>query len=179
MFDVQTIETSSLGDRSYLIDDGEVAVVIAPQRDIDRVLDLVARRGVRVTHVLETHVHNDYVSGGLVLSEVSGAAYVVPAHSHVDFDHVSVADGDVLTTGDIVIGALHTPGHTHHHTSYSLSDTDGRVQAVFTGGSMLYGSTGRTDLVGPADTDATSAIARCLPASSRSSCSSRLAFFSR
>ena len=51
MFDVQTIETSSLGDRSYLVDDGEVAVVIDPQRDIDRVLDLVARRGVRITHV--------------------------------------------------------------------------------------------------------------------------------
>ncbi len=154
MFDIITIETTSLGDRSYLATDGRVAVVVDPQRDIDRIQDLIARLGVRLTHVLETHVHNDYVSGGLVLSEVSGAAYVVPADSHVDFDHVSVADGDVLTTGDIVIEALHTPGHTHHHTSYTLADTGGRVQAVFTGGSMLYGSTGRTDLVGPDDTDA-------------------------
>ncbi len=154
MFDIVTIETTSLGDRSYLATDGRVAVVVDPQRDIDRVQDLISRLGVRLTHVLETHVHNDYVSGGLVLSQVTGAAYVVPAHSDVDFDHVSVADGDILTTGDIQIGALHTPGHTHHHTSYSLADTTGAIQAVFTGGSMLYGSTGRTDLVGPDDTDA-------------------------
>lgn len=153
MIDIVTIETTSLGDRSYLATDGQVAVVIDPQRDIDRVQDLIARLGVRLTHVVETHVHNDYVSGGLVLSQVTGAAYVVPAHSHVDFDHVSVSDGDTLTTGDLRIGAVHTPGHTHHHTSYTVADPSGRIEAVFTGGSMLYGSTGRTDLVGPGDTD--------------------------
>ncbi len=127
--------------------------MVDPQRDIDRIQDLIARLGVPLTHVLETHVHNDYVSGGLVLSEVTGAAYVVPADSHVDFEHVSVADGDSLATGDIRIRALHTPGHTHHHTSYTLADASGRIEAVFTGGSMLYGSTGRTDLVGPGDTE--------------------------
>ena len=153
MFDIVTIETTSLGDRSYLATDGRVAVVIDPQRDIDRIQDLIARLRVRLTHVLETHVHNDYVSGGLVLSQVTGAAYVVPAHSHVDFDHAGVSDGDLLTTGDMRIGAVHTPGHTHHHTSYTLADADGQIRAVFTGGSMLYGSTGRTDLVGPGDTD--------------------------
>ena len=86
MFDVQTIETAGLGDRSYLVDDGEVAVVIDPQRDIDRVLDLVARRGVRVTHVVETHVHNDYVTGGPELARRTGAAYVLPSGSDVEFD---------------------------------------------------------------------------------------------
>jgi hydroxyacylglutathione hydrolase len=153
MFDIVTIETTSLGDRSYLATDGRVAVVVDPQRDIDRIQDLIDRLGVRLTHVLETHVHNDYVSGGLELSRVTGAAYVLPSHSHVDFPHVSVADGDTLTSGDLRIGALHTPGHTHHHTSYSLADPTGRIEAVFTGGSMLYGSTGRTDLVGPDATD--------------------------
>ncbi|MEP6979597.1 MAG: MBL fold metallo-hydrolase [Nakamurella sp.] len=153
MFDIVTIETTSLGDRSYLITDGRVAVVVDPQRDIDRIQDLIERLGVRLTHVLETHVHNDYVSGGLVLSQVTGAAYVVPAHSDVDFDHTSVSDGDSLATGEMRIQAMLTPGHTHHHTSYSLADSDGAVQAVFTGGSMLYGSTGRTDLVGPDHTD--------------------------
>ncbi|MDP9430440.1 MAG: MBL fold metallo-hydrolase, partial [Actinomycetota bacterium] len=59
---IHTIETSSLGDRSYLATDGQVAVVVDPQRDIDRVLDLVEQRGLRLTHVLETHVHNDYVT---------------------------------------------------------------------------------------------------------------------
>ena len=60
-----TVETSSLGDRSYLVHDGEVAVVVDPQRDIDRILELAAEHGVRIAVVLETHVHNDYVSGGL------------------------------------------------------------------------------------------------------------------
>ncbi|GAA4301625.1 MBL fold metallo-hydrolase [Blastococcus sp. MG754426] len=155
MFDVQTIETSSLGDRSYLIDDGEVAVVIDPQRDIDRVLDLVARRGVRVTHVLETHVHNDYVTGGPELARETGAAYVLPSGSDAELDHVAVSDGEVIAAGRLRLTALHTPGHTHHHVSYALADGDGDgdVQAVFTGGSMLYGATGRTDLVSPEVTD--------------------------
>ena len=144
---IETIETSSLGDRSYLADDGEVAVVVDPQRDIDRVLDLVEARGLRVTHVLETHVHNDYVTGGLELAQLTGAAYVLPAGSDVAFDHVSVGDGEVLAVGTMRLRVLHTLGHTHHHVSYVLSDTDdacaeAQVRAVFTGGSMLYGSTG-------------------------------------
>lgn len=150
---IETIETSSLGDRSYLATDGEVAVVVDPQRDIDRFLDLVEQFGVRVTHVLETHVHNDYVTGGLELAQRTAAAYVLPKGSDVEFDHVSVGDGDVLEAGAMRLRVLHTPGHTHHHVSYSLSDTDGQIRAVFTGGSMLYGSTGRTDLISPEATD--------------------------
>ena len=68
-----TIETPGLGDRSYLAHDGEVAIVIDPQRDIDRVLALAASAGVRITHVAETHIHNDYVSGGLDLARRTGA----------------------------------------------------------------------------------------------------------
>ncbi|WP_089338570.1 MBL fold metallo-hydrolase [Blastococcus mobilis] len=153
MFDVQTIETSSLGDRSYLVDDGEVAVVVDPQRDIDRVVDLVAGRGVRISHVLETHVHNDYVTGGPELARRAGAAYVLPSGSGVEVDHVAVSDGDVIEAGRMRLRVVHTPGHTHHHVSYALAGSDGTVQAVFTGGSMLYGATGRTDLVSPEATD--------------------------
>ncbi|MDP2772155.1 MAG: MBL fold metallo-hydrolase, partial [Nocardioides sp.] len=58
---VLPIETPSLGDRSYLVHDGEVAFVVDPQRDIDRVLDLLDKQEVRLTHVFETHIHNDYV----------------------------------------------------------------------------------------------------------------------
>ena len=153
MFDMQTIETSSLGDRSYLVDDGEVAIVIDPQRDIDRVLDLVAGRDVRITHVLETHVHNDYVTGGPELARQAGAAYVLPSGSDAEVDHIAVSDGEVVEAGRMRLKVLHTPGHTHHHVSYALADGDGDVQAVFTGGSMLYGATGRTDLVSPEATD--------------------------
>uniref|UniRef100_UPI0030C74531 MBL fold metallo-hydrolase n=1 Tax=Saccharopolyspora rectivirgula TaxID=28042 RepID=UPI0030C74531 len=72
---VEVIETSSLGDRSYLATDGEVAVVVDPQRDVDRVLAAAGRLGVRIALVLETHLHNDYVSGGLELSRLTGAEY--------------------------------------------------------------------------------------------------------
>lgn len=153
MFEIDTIETSSLGDRSYLASDGEVAVVVDPQRDIDRVLPLVEDRGVRVSHVLETHVHNDYVTGGLELARRTGAEYVLGAGSGVSFEHLPVADGEVLRAGSMRLRALHTPGHTHHHVSYALENSEGEVEAVFTGGSMLFGATGRTDLVSPADTD--------------------------
>ncbi len=149
MLEIHTIETTSLGDRSYLAHDGTTAVVVDPQRDIDRVLDLAGRLGVTITHVVETHVHNDYVTGGLDLARRTGAQYLVPADSGVTYEHVRAGDGDVAESGEMRIRVLHTPGHTHHHVSYVLETKDGDVRAVFTGGSMLYGSTGRTDLVGP------------------------------
>ncbi|WP_149361053.1 MBL fold metallo-hydrolase [Lolliginicoccus suaedae] len=145
---ITTIETSSLGDRSYLIDDGAVAAVIDPQRDIDRALAAAGERGVTITHVLETHIHNDYVTGGLELSRVTGAEYVVSALDTVGYPHRPVHDGDIIETGHLRFRAMHTPGHTHHHLSYVLLDATGSPTAVFTGGSMLYGSTGRTDLLG-------------------------------
>ena len=72
MHDVVTIETAGLGDRSYLVHDGEHAAVIDPQRDIDRVLAVAEAAAVRITHVLETHIHNDYVTGGLALARSDG-----------------------------------------------------------------------------------------------------------
>jgi glyoxylase-like metal-dependent hydrolase (beta-lactamase superfamily II) len=130
-------------------------VVIDPQRDIDRVLALAAAQRVRITHVLETHVHNDYVTGGLELAAQTGAAYLLPAGSGAEFHYTAVADGDVVEAWRLRVRVLHTPGHTHHHASYALSeagDNTGGERAVFTGGSMLYGATGRTDLVSPDDT---------------------------
>ena len=78
---------------------------------------------------------------------------MVPAGDTVAYDRVPAADGDVLEAGPMRFRVMHTPGHTHHHVSYVLTDADGTVQAVFTGGSMLYGSTGRTDLLGAEHTD--------------------------
>ncbi len=152
MIEVTGIDTPALGDRSYLATDGRVAMVVDPQRDIDRVLAAAASRGVRITHVLETHIHNDYVSGGLALARVTGAAYHVNAADAVTFDRVPVRDGDLLGVGDaMTVRVLATPGHTFTHLSYVLEDAAaGRVAAVFTGGSLLYGSTGRPDLLGPA-----------------------------
>ena len=77
------LETASLGDRSYLAHDGEVAFVVDPQRDTDRVLDLADEAGVRITDVFETHIHNDYVTGGLALAREVGARVVqMPSAEH-------------------------------------------------------------------------------------------------
>ena len=152
--DVSIIETSGLGDRSYLISHGGVAVVIDPQRDIDRILSLSDERGVSITHVLETHIHNDYVTGGLELARRLGAEYVVPAGDEVNYERRAIADGDVIDAGPVQLQVMHTPGHTHHHVSYVLRDTTGTVVGVFTGGSMLHGTTGRTDLLGEDHTQA-------------------------
>ena len=149
MIEIIPIETPSLGDRSYLATDGTVAVVIDPQRDFDRVLSVAAERGVRITHVAETHIHNDYVTGGLALARAAGAGYLVNADDSVAFDRTPVRDGDVITTGDLRLRVIHTPGHTFTHLSYAVEDaTTGEPAGVFTGGSLLFGSTGRPDLLG-------------------------------
>jgi glyoxylase-like metal-dependent hydrolase (beta-lactamase superfamily II)/rhodanese-related sulfurtransferase len=153
MITVHPIDTPGLGDRTYLAHDGEVALVVDPQRDFDRVLAMADAAGVRITHVVETHIHNDYVTGGLELARQVGAEYLLNADDPVSFERTGVRDGDVVAVGDrMLVRVLHTPGHTHTHMSYAL-ESDGDVVAVFTGGSLLYGSTGRPDLLGPAHTD--------------------------
>lgn len=154
---VLTVETKALGDRSYVVIAGDVAAVVDPQRDIDRVLAVLDGRGARVTHVFETHLHNDYVTGGLELAVRTGAIYVLPAGDQVAFDHQGASEGDEFALGDrVVIRALHTPGHTPHHLSYVIVE-DGAPLAVCTGGSMLYGTVGRTDLISD---DVTEALTR-------------------
>lgn len=144
--EVVTIETPGLGDRSYLIHDGSSALVIDPQRDIDRVLHLAEDLQVRLTHVLETHLHNDYVTGGLALAKETGARYVVPAGDRVEFERTPVGDGAELSAGSLTLVARHTPGHTPNHMAYIVR-AGGHTVAVFTGGSMLFGAVGRTDLI--------------------------------
>ncbi len=149
MIEIVTIETPSLGDRSYIAHDGSKAIVVDPQRDIDRVLDVLHARGLDVTHVVETHVHNDYVTGGYALATMLDAEYCLNADDEVRFERVGLADGDELTSGAMRVRALLTPGHTPTHLSYVLLDADGAHLGVFTGGSMLFGTVGRTDLIGP------------------------------
>jgi hydroxyacylglutathione hydrolase len=150
--EIAAIDTPALGDRSYLVHDENVALVIDPQRDIDRVLSLAEARKVRITHVFETHLHNDYVTGGLALSRATGAAYHVNAADQVAFGRVPVTEGDLIELAPALrVRVLCTPGHTFTHLCYVL-EAAGRPRAVFTGGSLLFGSTGRPDLLGSAHT---------------------------
>ena len=102
--------------------------------------------------MFETHIHNDYVSGGLALARATGAAYHVNAADEVAFDRIGVTDGGAIEVADSMrVRVIATPGHTFTHLSCALEHTTtGRVAAVFTGGSLLHGSTGRPDLLGPA-----------------------------
>jgi glyoxylase-like metal-dependent hydrolase (beta-lactamase superfamily II)/rhodanese-related sulfurtransferase len=153
MQEIVTIETAGLGDRSYLAHDGTAAAVVDPQRDIDRVLRAAENAGVQITHVLETHIHNDYVTGGLALAQATGAVYVVAAAEEVGFSRTPARDGEDFGAGGLVLRAVATPGHTPGHLSYVLREGDAAPAAVFTGGSMLFGAVGRTDLISAAETD--------------------------
>lgn len=144
--EVIVIDTPQLGDRSYLVHDGQTGLLIDVQRDIDRVESTVQRAGVEVTHVAETHIHNDYLTGGYLYAQKYGAQYLVNAANEVHFERTPIVDGQTIQVGRLSVRAVATPGHTHHHLSYVVDHRD--EQAVFSGGSVLYGSVGRTDLLG-------------------------------
>jgi glyoxylase-like metal-dependent hydrolase (beta-lactamase superfamily II)/rhodanese-related sulfurtransferase len=147
MVHVEVIATDELGDRSYIAHDGQTAVVIDPQRDIDRVEAVLQEHSLTCAVVVETHIHNDYVTGGYVLASQKGARYVLSAADTVSFEHLAVNDGDTLQAGSMTISVVATPGHTDTHLAYVIRDESQDPPALFTGGSLLFGSVGRTDLV--------------------------------
>jgi hydroxyacylglutathione hydrolase len=154
---IEIVETPCLGNRSYVVIDGSTAVVVDPPRDIDRIEDVVRVHDAKVDLVLETHRHADYVSGGLELARRNRASYVVPpGEPQPMFGYAPATDGAIFGAGSIGVRTLSTPGHTPHHVSYVIEDA-GRPVAVCTGGSLLHGSVGRTDLYGA---DQTWALAR-------------------
>ncbi|MCU1488792.1 MAG: hypothetical protein JWM85_197 [Acidimicrobiaceae bacterium] len=145
--EVVTLSTPELGDRSYLVHDGHHALVVDPQRDLDEILSFATAARLSITHVAETHVHNDYLSGGLELARRAGAAYLVAAAEEVGFDRTPVRPGDRIEIGSFSVEAVATPGHTTHHLAYVVRDEHEPV-AVLSGGSLLFDSVGRTDLSG-------------------------------
>lgn len=146
--EIINVDTPTLGDRGYIAHDGKTALVVDPQRDIDRVEQVLADHSLELGAVVETHMHNDYVSGGLVLAKKYQAKYITSADDAVSFDRVAARDLEEFSIGNFGIKALHTPGHTFTHLSYILVDQQGKSIGIFTGGSLLHGSTGRPDLLG-------------------------------
>ena len=143
---VVTLETPELGDRSYLVHDGKEGFVLDPQRDIERVLEAAKEAGVEIRGVAETHIHNDYVTGGYELATQLQVPYYVNEADEVSFERSGVKDGSVLSIGSLSVEVVATPGHTRNHLSYVV--TDGSTEGVvLSGGSMLFGSVGRTDLI--------------------------------
>ena len=147
--DLEVFITEGLGDASYLIASDGQAALVDPQRDAWRFLAVAEQRGWRVARVLETHVHNDYVSGAHEIRAATGAEIVAPARGGYTFDHRPADEGDEVRVGDMRVIARGTPGHTPEHLSWEVAGSvDGAPLAVFSGGSLLVGSAGRTDLLG-------------------------------
>ncbi|MET9336608.1 MBL fold metallo-hydrolase [Nonomuraea sp. NPDC003804] len=147
--EITSFRTPGLGDQTYLLSHEGRGVLVDPQRDIDRFLRAATERDVELRFVLETHLHNDYVSGAEQAALRTGAELVLPAaaaaaYRHTPAFHLEDIDGG---TG-LTIRPVHTPGHTPEHTSY-LVLVDGEPVAVFSGGSLLVASAGRPDLLGP------------------------------
>ncbi|MFI8100328.1 rhodanese-like domain-containing protein [Streptomyces sp. NPDC086023] len=157
MSQIEIMTTASLGDTSYLLVSGDEAAVVDPQRDSWEMLDACAARGVRIRYALETHVHNDYLSGALEVRAATGATIAGPARAPYAFEHLGLAEDDEIRVGDVTVRAMETPGHTAEHTAYLVyEDRDGAgpaPSAVFTGGSLLVGAAGRTDLSGASHTE--------------------------
>src|SRR6266508_2441934 len=152
--DLDVVVTAGLGDNSYLLVSGGEALAVDPQRDAWRLHQAADQRGATIRAILETHVHNDYVSGAHEIRAATGAQIIAPAKGRYEFPHRPVDDGDELLLGDLRLVAMATPGHTYEHIAYLVYEGDATgPAAVFTGGSLLVGSAGRPDLLGAEHTD--------------------------
>jgi hydroxyacylglutathione hydrolase len=147
--DLVSFRTPGLGDQTYLLTHEGKGVLVDPQRDIDRFLDAAAQRDVELRFVLETHLHNDYVSGGEQAALRTGAELVLPAAAAAAYPHTPAFHLEDIKADGLTLRPIHTPGHTPEHTSY-LVLIDGEPVAVFSGGSLLVASAGRPDLLGTA-----------------------------
>jgi hydroxyacylglutathione hydrolase len=149
---IEPFAISGLGHQSSLIadDDAGVAAVVDPRRDVDVYLEAARDLKLRITHVVETHLHNDYVSGARDLADLTGATHVIGVGAALRYEHQGLADGSRFDVGALRFEVLDTPGHTPEHVSYTVSDTTRADEPVlvFSGGSMLVGAVGRTDLLG-------------------------------
>ena len=148
--DIETFLTPGLGDATYLVASEGEAALVDPQRDAERFIEAADRWGWRITHVLETHVHNDYVSGARQVHEQTGALIVAPAAGAYRFPWHAADEGDAVRIGNLSLVGMATPGHTPEHIAWQIVQSGSTVPAaVLTGGSLLVGSAGRPDLLGP------------------------------
>jgi glyoxylase-like metal-dependent hydrolase (beta-lactamase superfamily II)/rhodanese-related sulfurtransferase len=138
-----------LAHASYLIGDGGEAVVVDPSRDIEMYLDEAAVQGLRITWVLETHLHADFVSGHRELAARTGATIGIGARAEAGFPHRALRDGDQIMIGGTRIVALETPGHTPESLSFAVFEraADPQPVGVLTGDTLFVGDVGRVDIL--------------------------------
>lgn len=149
---LQQFFIDGLGCASYLVgcESASVAAVIDPDRDIQKYLDAAQARQLHITHIFETHLHADHVSGNSDLSEQTGADIYVHEAANAEFPHTTLGDGDVIPLGNVRLQVVHTPGHTPESITLLVADTT-RSDApwmALTGDTLFVGDVGRPDLVG-------------------------------
>jgi hydroxyacylglutathione hydrolase len=146
--EIVSVVNDGLGHSSHVVGLGDgTSLVIDPARLPDRQRRLVAERGWRIAWSADTHSHADYISGSPELA-VEGAVFLAPARARLEHAHRGVEAGEELEVADgLVLRAIATPGHTPEHLAYLLVD-DGAPVALFSGGSLMVGTVGRTDLLG-------------------------------
>ncbi len=153
----ECIQTDGIAELSYLVGDDSagVAAVFDPRPDVDCYLELARKKQVSITHIFETHIHADLVSGARELCARVETAKIFVSHeggARYGFDHEKIGDGDTFELGSVSITVRHTPGHTPEHVAYILSEKE-RPDApwgVLTGDSLFVSSAGRPDLLGSA-----------------------------
>jgi len=141
-----------LGCASYIVgcEAEGVAAVIDPDRNVQKYLDAAADRGLKITHIIETHLHADHVSGNTDLASRTGADIYLHEASGAEFEHKSLHDGDILPLGNIRLKVVHTPGHTPESITLLIADTTRAEEPwlALTGDTLFVGDIGRPDLVG-------------------------------
>ena len=139
-----------LAHASYLVGSEGVAAVIDPQRDVDLYIETAKEKGLRIEHIVETHLHADFVSGHHELAERTGARIYLGEGSGASFPHTAVKDGDSIQFGNCRFDFLLTPGHTVESVCIAMTDLaePERPKAVFTGDTLFVGDVGRPDLSG-------------------------------
>lgn len=141
-----------LGNTTWLVDlDDGRALVVDASRDLRAVRSAAQARGLQIALAADTHLHADFVTGGIDLAR-SGATLLASAAGRRDYPHTGLRDGDEVDLGGLTLRALTTPGHTDEHLSFLLLDGS-RPLGVFTGGSLIVGAAARTDLLGSERTE--------------------------
>ena len=145
---VQHFFVNGLAHSSYLLGGSSSCAIVDPQRDVDGYIAAAAALDLKITHILETHLHADFISGHMDLAEKTGAAIYAPKAGNCRFKHVGLAEGDTFTIDDMRISVLDTAGHTPEHISYVVVDTERGEEpvGVFCGDTLFVGDVGRPDL---------------------------------
>jgi len=143
---IEQIYTGCLAQGAYYIEsNGEVAI-IDPLREVHSYIERAEKNNAKIKYIFETHFHADFVSGHVTLAEKTGADIVYGPNANTNFEAINAKDGEVFRLGNIMITALHTPGHTMESTTYLLKDENGVDHAIFTGDTLFLGDVGRPDL---------------------------------